>query len=146
MCLLCLRQWHLTLFSGCKQSAAICEGILECPEMLPPLTLCCNCLHACCAALKLHQSTAHCTFSWQPWCQGSEESCQPCSHDVAQDTEEARASGKYDKPLEVIEGPLMDGMNVVGDLFGSGKMFLPQVCVHFCSVLISPTMCYCCIL
>lgn len=46
---------------------------------------------------------------------------------VAQDTEEARASGKYDKPLEVIEGPLMDGMNVVGDLFGSGKMFLPQV-------------------
>lgn len=46
---------------------------------------------------------------------------------TAQDTEEARASGKYDKPLEVIEGPLMDGMNVVGDLFGSGKMFLPQV-------------------
>ena len=46
---------------------------------------------------------------------------------VLQDTEEARASGKYDKPLEVIEGPLMDGMNVVGDLFGSGKMFLPQV-------------------
>src|SRR5699024_11129963 len=33
----------------------------------------------------------------------------------------------YAKPLEVIEGPLMDGMNVVGDLFGSGKMFLPQV-------------------
>lgn len=47
---------------------------------------------------------------------------------IAQDTEEARASGKYDKPLEVIEGPLMDGMNVVGDLFGAGKMFLPQVC------------------
>lgn len=41
------------------------------------------------------------------------------------DTEEARL--KYNKPLEVIEGPLMDGMNVVGDLFGSGKMFLPQV-------------------
>src|SRR4051794_246222 len=41
------------------------------------------------------------------------------------DTEEARK--KYSKPLEVIEGPLMDGMNVVGDLFGSGKMFLPQV-------------------
>ncbi len=41
------------------------------------------------------------------------------------DTEEARQ--QYDKPLEVIEGPLMDGMNVVGDLFGSGKMFLPQV-------------------
>src|SRR6187431_3011205 len=41
------------------------------------------------------------------------------------DTEEARK--KYPKPLEVIEGPLMDGMNVVGDLFGAGKMFLPQV-------------------
>lgn len=41
------------------------------------------------------------------------------------DTEEARQ--QYDKPIEVIEGPLMDGMNVVGDLFGSGKMFLPQV-------------------
>lgn len=41
------------------------------------------------------------------------------------DTEEARV--KYPRPLDVIEGPLMDGMNVVGDLFGSGKMFLPQV-------------------
>lgn len=41
------------------------------------------------------------------------------------DTEEARS--KYFKPLEVIEGPLMAGMNVVGDLFGAGKMFLPQV-------------------
>ena len=41
------------------------------------------------------------------------------------DTEEARL--KYPKPLEVIEGPLMDGMNIVGDLFGAGKMFLPQV-------------------
>lgn len=44
---------------------------------------------------------------------------------IEADTEEARQA--YDKPLEVIEGPLMDGMNVVGDLFGSGKMFLPQV-------------------
>ncbi|HVU17338.1 MAG TPA: methionine synthase [Candidatus Didemnitutus sp.] len=41
------------------------------------------------------------------------------------DTEEARQ--KYGKPLTIIEGPLMDGMRVVGDLFGSGKMFLPQV-------------------
>ena len=41
------------------------------------------------------------------------------------DTEEARQN--YPKPLDVIEGPLMDGMNVVGDLFGAGKMFLPQV-------------------
>ncbi len=44
---------------------------------------------------------------------------------IVEDTEEARQY--YDKPLNVIEGPLMDGMNVVGDLFGSGKMFLPQV-------------------
>ena len=44
---------------------------------------------------------------------------------VVEDTEEARQG--YSRPIEVIEGPLMDGMNVVGDLFGSGKMFLPQV-------------------
>jgi 5-methyltetrahydrofolate--homocysteine methyltransferase len=44
---------------------------------------------------------------------------------IVEDTEEARKL--YDHPLEVIEGPLMDGMNVVGELFGSGKMFLPQV-------------------
>ncbi|MFY7732066.1 MAG: methionine synthase [Bacteroidia bacterium] len=44
---------------------------------------------------------------------------------VEADTEEARLI--YDKPLEVIEGPLMAGMNIVGDLFGAGKMFLPQV-------------------
>src|SRR3954468_1547416 len=44
---------------------------------------------------------------------------------IDSDTEEARQ--KYPRPLEVIEGPLMDGMNVVGDLFGSGRMFLPQV-------------------
>ena len=44
---------------------------------------------------------------------------------ILDDTEEARL--QYPRPIEVIEGPLMDGMNVVGDLFGSGKMFLPQV-------------------
>ena len=44
---------------------------------------------------------------------------------VVADTEEARQG--FARPIEVIEGPLMDGMNVVGDLFGSGKMFLPQV-------------------
>ncbi|MDQ8175507.1 MAG: methionine synthase, partial [Gemmatimonadota bacterium] len=44
---------------------------------------------------------------------------------VVEDTEEARHL--YDRPIEVIEGPLMQGMNVVGDLFGAGKMFLPQV-------------------
>jgi 5-methyltetrahydrofolate--homocysteine methyltransferase len=44
---------------------------------------------------------------------------------VEEDTEEARQH--YERPLEVIEGPLMDGMKIVGDLFGAGKMFLPQV-------------------
>ena len=44
---------------------------------------------------------------------------------IVEDTEEARQ--EYSRPIQVIEGPLMDGMNVVGDLFGSGKMFLPQV-------------------
>ena len=44
---------------------------------------------------------------------------------IDQDVEEART--QFSKPLEVIEGPLMDGMNIVGDLFGEGKMFLPQV-------------------
>lgn len=44
---------------------------------------------------------------------------------IEQDTEEARQ--QYARPLQVIEGPLMDGMNLVGDLFGAGKMFLPQV-------------------
>ncbi|NVK25703.1 MAG: methionine synthase [Gammaproteobacteria bacterium] len=44
---------------------------------------------------------------------------------IEEDTEEARQF--YDRPLQVIEGPLMDGMNIVGDLFGEGKMFLPQV-------------------
>uniref|UniRef100_UPI0040481E6A methionine synthase n=4 Tax=Roseivirga sp. TaxID=1964215 RepID=UPI0040481E6A len=44
---------------------------------------------------------------------------------IDEDTEEARV--KYERPLKVIEGPLMEGMNIVGDLFGSGKMFLPQV-------------------
>ena len=44
---------------------------------------------------------------------------------VVEDTEEARLT--FERPIQVIEGPLMDGMNVVGDLFGAGKMFLPQV-------------------
>jgi len=48
---------------------------------------------------------------------------------IVDDTEEARAAvaARGGRPIEVIEGPLMDGMNVVGDLFGAGKMFLPQV-------------------
>ena len=44
---------------------------------------------------------------------------------IVEDTEEARQS--FERPIQVIEGPLMDGMNIVGDLFGEGKMFLPQV-------------------
>ena len=44
---------------------------------------------------------------------------------IIEDTEEARLNSE--KPIDVIEGPLMDGMNIVGDLFGSGQMFLPQV-------------------
>jgi len=44
---------------------------------------------------------------------------------IVKDTEEARLT--FDRPIQVIEGPLMDGMNTVGDLFGEGKMFLPQV-------------------
>ena len=44
---------------------------------------------------------------------------------IVEDTEEARQH--FDRCLQVIEGPLMDGMQVVGDLFGAGKMFLPQV-------------------
>jgi 5-methyltetrahydrofolate--homocysteine methyltransferase len=43
------------------------------------------------------------------------------------DTEEARRDPRYPRPLDIIEGPLMDGMRVVGDLFGAGRMFLPQV-------------------
>ena len=48
---------------------------------------------------------------------------------IVEDTEEARAQAEVSggRPIHVIEGPLMDGMNVVGDLFGAGKMFLPQV-------------------
>lgn len=46
---------------------------------------------------------------------------------VVEDVEEARTCGVYARPLHIIEGPLMAGMNTVGDLFGAGKMFLPQV-------------------
>ncbi|CAJ1986244.1 methionine synthase [Leishmania donovani] len=46
---------------------------------------------------------------------------------IEDDVEEARTCGKYERPLHIIEGPLMDGMGKVGELFGSGKMFLPQV-------------------
>ena len=63
---------------------------------------------------------ARCLFSRAATWQGIDEFC-------VRDTEEARTCGKYEKPLHIIEGPLMDAMNIVGDLFGAGKMFLPQV-------------------
>ncbi len=67
----------------------------------------------------------------ETWRQGTVEArlahalIQGITDYIEADVEEARQ--KYPRPLHVIEGPLMDGMNVVGDLFGSGKMFLPQV-------------------
>jgi len=67
----------------------------------------------------------------ESWRQGSVEErlahalVQGIVEHIDEDAEEARQ--KYGRPLRVIEGPLMDGMNIVGDLFGSGKMFLPQV-------------------
>jgi len=69
------------------------------------------------------------------WREGSVESrlshalVKGISTFIVEDTEEARVAvaARGGRPIEVIEGPLMDGMNVVGDLFGTGKMFLPQV-------------------
>ncbi len=58
-------------------------------------------------------------------CHGGQPFVQGIPDFVVEDTEEARLTAAY--PLAVIEGPLMAGMNTVGDLFGSGKMFLPQV-------------------
>jgi cobalamin-dependent methionine synthase I len=55
-----------------------------------------------------------------------------------QDTEEARVLPEMKKPLMVIEGPLMDGMNVVGDMFGAGKLFLPQARLCCAAVLRRP--------
>ena len=52
-------------------------------------------------------------------------SCTASIDFIEQDVEEARQ--QYPRPLDIIEGPLMDGMKVVGELFGAGKMFLPQV-------------------
>jgi len=60
-----------------------------------------------------------------PWRRPQARSRERADEFVLEDTEEARLAAA--RPLDVIEGPLMDGMNVVGDLFGSGKMFLPQV-------------------
>lgn len=54
--------------------------------------------------------------------------CQGIEKYVVEDVEECRAQvDRYSRPLRIIEGPLMNGMKVVGDLFGAGKMFLPQV-------------------
>jgi len=81
--------------------------------------------------LKSSASTSALSSSNDEWRRGTVE--ERLSHALVKgivdfidpDTEEARR--KYGKPLLVIEGPLMAGMNIVGDLFGSGKMFLPQV-------------------
>src|SRR5207247_2145760 len=77
------------------------------------------------------QTSAKSEFKEDSWRQGSVEDrlkhalIKGVVDYIEQDVEEARQ--KYARPLSIIEGPLMDGMNVVGDLFGSGKMFLPQV-------------------
>jgi 5-methyltetrahydrofolate--homocysteine methyltransferase len=71
---------------------------------------------------------AEADLAWREWPVGKRLShalVHGITDFIAADTEEARQAAK--RPLDVIEGPLMDGMNVVGDLFGSGKMFLPQV-------------------
>jgi 5-methyltetrahydrofolate--homocysteine methyltransferase len=68
------------------------------------------------------------TLEWRSWPVGKRiEHAMVKGIDafVVDDTEEARL--QFDRPIQVIEGPLMDGMSVVGDLFGAGKMFLPQV-------------------
>jgi len=82
-------------------------------------------------SLKSSASSSASSSAQQEWRQGTVE--ERLSHALVKgivdfidpDTEEARV--KYGRPLAVIEGPLMAGMNVVGDLFGAGKMFLPQV-------------------
>src|SRR3989454_1103561 len=77
------------------------------------------------------QTSAKSEFKEDSWRQGSVEDrlkhalIKGVVDYIEQDVEEARQ--KYARPLSIIEGPLMDGMNFVGDLFGSGKMFLPQV-------------------
>lgn len=67
--------------------------------------------------------------------------CQGIEKFVVTDVEECRAQvDRYTRPLHIIEGPLMNGMKMVGDLFGAGKMFLPQVgCFFFiCSAVLGP--------
>jgi 5-methyltetrahydrofolate--homocysteine methyltransferase len=71
---------------------------------------------------------AEADLAWREWPVGKRLShalVHGITDFIVADVEEARVASK--RPLDVIEGPLMDGMNVVGDLFGSGKMFLPQV-------------------
>ncbi len=71
---------------------------------------------------------AEADLAWREWPVGKRLShalVHGITDYITEDTEAARLEAK--RPLDVIEGPLMDGMNVVGDLFGSGKMFLPQV-------------------
>ncbi len=80
---------------------------------------------------EAHQSTAKGVVADLSWREGTigdrltHALVRGITEYVVEDTEEARVSAE--RPIHVIEGPLMDGMNVVGDLFGSGQMFLPQV-------------------
>jgi 5-methyltetrahydrofolate--homocysteine methyltransferase len=82
-------------------------------------------------AKRFHGQTREKTeadLAWREWPVGKRLShalVHGITDFITEDTEAARLNAK--RPLDVIEGPLMDGMNVVGDLFGSGKMFLPQV-------------------
>jgi 5-methyltetrahydrofolate--homocysteine methyltransferase len=74
------------------------------------------------------KQTREADLAWREWPVGKRLShalVHGITEFIEQDTEEARAASQ--RPLDVIEGPLMAGMNVVGDLFGDGKMFLPQV-------------------
>ena len=80
------------------------------------------------ATLKAGDKKEEATLEWRNRAVG-ERLSHALVHGITQwiveDTEEARQG--FERPIQVIEGPLMDGMNVVGDLFGQGKMFLPQV-------------------
>ncbi len=81
----------------------------------------------CCQKLYLQRDER-----WSSVCWSAVDVCsQGIEKYVVEDTEEARAqTERYLRPLHVIEGPLMNGMKTVGDLFGAGKMFLPQVTIN----------------
>lgn len=88
--------------------------------------------YALCGYVAVHTHTLHSLSEKNTIC-----FCVSCVHQgidkyVIEDVEECRAQvDLYSRPLHIIEGPLMNGMKVVGDLFGVGKMFLPQVGWNF---------------